>query len=131
MIAAGALAMFVGICLVPAAMGQYEDTGVLALGASVFSFGALLIGTGMYSKARGLQAVAASSPETKSRRVRGGCELCGSETPVIHCKVHQLHLCPACLTDHYDFRSCVYAPSTRRVAGKQKGAAKARSATFS
>jgi hypothetical protein len=125
--------MFVGICLVPAAMGQHDDTGVLALAASVFSFGALLIGTGMYFKARGLQGAAASAPENKTttRRVRGGCELCGSDTPVIHCKVHQLHLCPACLTEHYDFRSCVYAPSTRRTTGRQKGAAKARSAAFS
>src|SRR6266571_9120689 len=121
--------------------GTKPDSSVLALAACVFSFGALIIASGMYVKARGLQSAAASAPESKNsaRRVRGGCELCGSDTPVIQCKVHQLHLCPACLAQHYDFRSCAYVPSTRRTtgkttgktAGKQKGATKARSAAFS
>ena len=141
MIAVGAFGMFIGLCLVPAAMGPNPDSSVLALAACVFSFGALITASGMYLKARGLQSAAASAPETKNgaRRVRGGCELCGSDTPVIQCKVHQLHLCPACLAQHYDFRSCAYVPSTRRTtgkttgktAGKQRGAAKARSASFS
>ncbi len=141
MIAVGAFGMFIGLCLVPAAMGPNPDSSVLALAACVFSFGALITASGMYLKARGLQSAAASAPESKNsaRRVRGGCELCGSDTPVIQCKVHQLHLCPACLAQHYDFRSCAYVPSTRRTtgkttgktAGKQRGAAKARSASFS
>jgi len=133
-IAAGAFGMFVGLCLVPAAMGPNPDSSVLALGACVFSFGALITASGMYLKARGMQPAAGSVPEKKNgaRRVRGGCELCGSDTPVIHCRVHQLHLCPSCLAQHYDFRSCAYVPSTRRTASKpQKGAARARSASFS
>ncbi len=131
MIAIGAFGMFIGLCLVPAAMGPNPDSSVLALAACVFSFGALITASGMYLKARGLQSAAASAPESKNsaRRVRGGCELCGSDTP----------LCPACLAQHYDFRSCAYVPSTRRTtgkttgktAGKQRGAAKARSASFS
>jgi hypothetical protein len=131
MIAAGAFGMFVGLCLLPAAMRPDSDSSVLALSACMFSLGALMTASGLYLKARKMQS-AAPAPEVKgARRVRTGCELCGGDAPVIHCKVHQLHLCPACLAEHYNFRSCVYAPSTRRTMVKQKGTAKARSASLS
>src|SRR5437867_528915 len=55
MIAIGAFGMFIGLCLVPAAMGPNSDSSVLALAACVFSFGALITASGMYLKARGLQ----------------------------------------------------------------------------
>jgi len=48
--------------------------------------------------------------------------------PVIHCKVHQVHMCAECLGQHYDFRTCSYVPSTRRPATKAKNLAKARGA---
>ncbi len=61
----------------------------------------------------------ASVPKAQPKRVRGGCDLCGSETPVIHCRVHDIHVCGNCLANHYDFRSCAYVPSTRRTAGSK------------
>ncbi len=66
MIAVGAFGMFIGLCLVPAAMGPNPDSSVLALAACVFSFGALITASGMYLKARGLQSAAASAPENKN-----------------------------------------------------------------
>src|SRR3989442_13618341 len=96
MIAVGAFGMFIGLCLVPAAMGPNPDSSVLALAACVFSFGALITASGMYLKARGLQSAPASAPESKNsaRRVRGGCELFGSDPPVIQGRRQQLHLFP-------------------------------------
>ena len=57
---------------------------------------------GIYTKARVLQSTIASGEPrkkagTSSQRVRGGCDLCGTEAPVVQCKVHQLHLCGSCL----------------------------------
>ncbi|HEY7617101.1 MAG TPA: hypothetical protein VH744_09880, partial [Terriglobales bacterium] len=53
-----------------------------------------------------------------SQRPRGACDLCKVEMPVVHCKVHQVHLCGHCLGEHYNFRSCVYVPSTRKTLSK-------------
>ena len=108
---------------------------MLELGACQFSLGALVVAAGIYAKARALQsAIASGEPRKESaptnQRVRGGCDLCGSEAPVVQCKVHQLHLCGACLAQHYDVRSCAYAPTTRTTANKagRKLAANARGA---
>jgi hypothetical protein len=131
MIAAGALLLFVGLCVLAAALGKNADPDQLLAGAGAFSVGALTVAAGIYLKARVLQAgapaVAAKEPNA-SKRSRGGCELCATEAPVIQCKVHQLHLCGTCLAQHYDFRSCAYVPSTRAGSNKSaKGmAAKAR-----
>jgi hypothetical protein len=123
MIAAGVVVAFLGLCFLPAALGDRSDSGLLAAGASLFSLGTLGMSTGVYLRAQSPQSKAGSgkapkAPENTGRRMRGTCDLCREEAPVIHCKVHQLHLCGACLAKHYDFRSCVYVPSTRRVEGK-------------
>jgi hypothetical protein len=120
-IAAGTLLMFVGLCFMPAAFGQHPDADLLEVGACQFSLGALVVATGIYAKARVLQiAIASGEPrkEPANQRVRGGCDLCGSEAPVIQCKVHQLHLCGNCLAQHYDVRSCAYVPTTRTATSK-------------
>jgi hypothetical protein len=114
---AGFFLMLLGLCFLPAALGSHPDEAILGAGVSIFSFGALTCAAGMYLKARALQSGAAAPRVTAApKRVRGGCGLCGTETPVIHCRVHEIHLCGNCLEDHYDFRSCAYIPSTRRTA---------------
>lgn len=126
----GALVMVGGLCILPAALGEHTDNNLIVAGAGVFSMGALILATGMYLKARALHATAPEQTEAAPKRVRGGCDLCGTETPVVQCKVHQLHLCGNCLAQHYDYRSCAYVPSSRRAGAKGTGramAAKARS----
>jgi hypothetical protein len=131
MVAAGALFLFLGLCVLAAGLGKNADPDQLIAGAGSFSVGALTVAAGIYLKARMLQSgpsSPASIKEPVNKRSRGGCELCATEAPVIQCKVHQLHLCGSCLAQHYDFRSCAYVPSTR--AGDKKSgkgmAAKAR-----
>ena len=123
MIALGAVALFLGILVLPAALGEHPDTSLLALGACGVSLGSMIAASGVYVKARSLESPSASgvsSAESRSsaRRVRGGCDVCHGDLPVIHCKVHQVHICPDCLSRHYDFRTCTYIPSTRRTATK-------------
>lgn len=127
MVAAGALGMLMGLACLPSALGgRAPDQGLLGLGVSLFSFAALTVATGMYVKARALQNHPESESAPAKKRVRGGCELCGTEAPVVQCKVHQLQLCGNCLADHYDFRSCAYVPSNRKPAGKSGRAMAAR-----
>jgi hypothetical protein len=127
MIAAGVLAMLMGLGCLPSALGASNpDQGLLGLGVSLFSFGALIVAAGIYVKALALQSRSESEPAPPKKRVRGGCELCGTEAPVVQCKVHQLQLCGNCLADHYDFRSCAYVPSLRKPAGKSGKAMAAR-----
>ena len=87
------------------------------------SLGSMIAASGIYLKARAIQPprrLSGASVESKNstRRVRGGCDVCHGDLPVIHCKVHQVHLCANCLGRHYDFRSCAYAPSTRGAGAK-------------
>ena len=121
-IAAGAVFMAIGLCFLPAALGERPDTDLLEVGACLFSLGALIIAAGMYTKARMVQMeIASGEPRkepTSNQRVRGGCDLCGTEAPVVQCKVHQLHLCGSCLAQHYDVRSCAYVPTTRTATNK-------------
>jgi hypothetical protein len=122
-IAAGAVLMFIGLCFLPTALGEHPDADLLEIGACQFSLGALIIAAGIYTKARIVQFAIASGesrrePATPNQRVRGGCDLCGSEAPVVQCKVHQLHLCGSCLAQHYDVRSCAYVPTTRTATNK-------------
>ncbi len=119
----GVVMALAGLCLLPAALGEHADSSLLALGASMFSLGVLAISAGIYLKAKALQPKAAAqgpslAPESANRRPRGACDLCRQEIPVVHCKVHQFHLCGGCLAQHYDFRACVYVPSTRRTENK-------------
>jgi len=113
----GCFLMLMGLCFLPAAFGQHPDVSILQGGICLFALGALIATIATYLKARPLQSSAASQATAKAqpKRIRGGCDLCGVELPVIHCRVHQVHLCGNCLSDHYDFRSCAYVPSTRHA----------------
>jgi hypothetical protein len=119
-IALGGVAAIFGLCCLAAALGDNTGGNLVGLGSTFFGMGSLVAASGVYLKARGLQGPAGQTAKEShsTRPSRGGCELCKVEPPVIHCKVHQFHLCAQCLSEHYDFRSCVYVPSTRRVAGK-------------
>ena len=117
-IAAGVVVMLLGLTCVPGGVGANGDPTTLAAGASLFSFGALLTAAGMYVKARALQALIPAEAAPEPARKTRGCDLCNGEAPAIQCKVHQLHLCPTCLAEHYDPRSCRYLPPNRRPAGK-------------
>lgn len=129
MIAIGVLMLLIALSFLPAAFHGDLDSSLLATGVGVFSVGILVISGGIYLKAYVLQSLPAPEPAAPKKRVRGGCELCASQEPAIQCKVHQLQLCPTCLANHYDFRSCVYVPPARRPAtkGGKAMAAKARS----
>lgn len=120
---AGCFLMLLGLSLVPAAFAQHQDETILGAGICAFGFGAFAAAAGMYLKTRALQST--TTPGAAALHSRGGCELCKSKTPVIHCRVHNLHICAECLAKHYDFRSCVYIPSTRRPAAVKAAAARA------
>lgn len=119
MIGMGTAGMLLGLCFIPAVVMDRSDTSLLALGACAFSLGTLMVATGIYVKARMLQAGLVPAPHAPSpKKVKGGCDLCHGDVPIIQCRVHQLHLCAACLGEHYDYRSCAYTPSTRRPSSK-------------
>ena len=133
MITVGALGAVIGLIMLPAALGDQPDTSLLVLGACCVSLGSMVAASGVYFKARALQGDGGSAAPAESkntaRRVRGGCDVCHGDLPVIHCKVHQVHLCADCLGQHYDFRTCAYVPSNRRNGVKSsKSLAKARGA---
>jgi hypothetical protein len=120
----GCFLMLVGISLVPAALSQHHDEAILSAGFSALAFGALIAAAGFYLKTRALQL---SSPSGMSAsQKRGGCDMCHSEVPAVLCRVHNLHLCGGCLSEHYDFRSCVCIPSTRRGAASKPAGRAAR-----
>jgi len=112
----GGFLLLLGVSLVPAALLQHSDETILGAGICTIAFGALASAAGFYVKARAFEG-SAMAGSAGIHKVRGGCDLCRSEAPVVHCRVHQLHICGTCLATHYDFRSCVYIPSTRRGAG--------------
>ena len=118
MIAVGIIAGIMGLIALPAALGEHVDTSLLTLGACGLSLGSMITAAGFYLKARAMMSSRASTVVSgesvqPARRLRGGCDVCHGDSPVIHCKVHQVHLCPGCVAKHYDFRSCTYIPSTR------------------
>lgn len=126
----GSLSAFLSLCVLPAALEKNADGAVMALTGSLFSVGAMTIALGLYVKTRFLQAQQPqrSAPVEKenSQQRRGGCNLCGTETPVIQCKVHQLELCGSCLTRHYDYRSCSYIPREEGYSSSRTMAARSR-----
>ncbi len=125
LMAIGCFIAFVGLCFLPAAFGPDSDRTMLGAGTMVIAIGVLLISGGFYIKARALGATAAPAGATASakRNRKSICDRCAQEEPVIQCRVHQLHLCADCLSNHYDFRSCAYVPSTRRGAPAKSTAA--------
>jgi hypothetical protein len=117
----GVIVSFAGLCIVASAVGKTSDPGLMAFGACLFSIGAVIIAGGIYIKARTMKvSTATNSLQTPliTPKKRGGCDLCGPETPVILCKIHQLHLCGNCLAQHYDLRSCIYIPTPRKAVNK-------------
>jgi len=122
----GGLLMLLSLALVPAALGQHHDESILGAGICSFSFGALLCGAGFYLKTRSLHAALPPGIAIAQQKTRGGCDVCRSEVPAVLCRVHNLHICGDCLSNHYDFRSCVYVPSTRRAAASKPAARAAR-----
>ncbi|HKS77139.1 MAG TPA: hypothetical protein VJQ82_28270 [Terriglobales bacterium] len=129
LIAIGATLMFFAACCVPAALGPKGDPSMTAVAASLFAVGALAVSGGIYLRAQALiKEHAAENEAARARRARGGCELCASDVPVIHCRVHQLQLCATCLAAHYDVRSCSYVPPSRRPAKSLNRLAKAHGA---
>jgi len=123
----GSSLMLLGLALVPAAIGQNKDEAILGGGICAFAFGALIAAGGLYLKAKAATAAgSAGGLNASPKPLRGGCDLCGTESPVIHCRVHGVHICGNCLAHHYDFRSCVYVPSTRRPATAKANARAAR-----
>jgi hypothetical protein len=134
LIGVGAVAVLLGLVALPAALGEHMETSLLALGACGVSLGSMIAAAGVFVKARALNPKSASNAgagEAKNlaRRMRGGCDVCHGDLPVIHCTVHQVHLCPDCLGQHYTARSCTYVPSIRRTSAKPaKGAARAHGA---
>ena len=131
LIAAGLLGMLLALCFLPAAFGEHPDENALAVGVCLFSFGALGTSLGIYMKARLIPPAAAPcNPSEPPRKIRNGCDLCRTDAAIIHCRVHELHLCATCLAEHYDPRSCAYVPSSRRAAQKAaKPSARARGAS--
>lgn len=127
-IGAGSVVVLFSLCLLAASATNRTDQGLLAMGASAFSMGILTVACGIYVKAKSIRSRTHIPDAESPRAKRGGCERCEVEPPVIHCRVHHLHLCGNCLADHYDFRSCAYVPSTRRPTSKttKSMAAKAR-----
>jgi hypothetical protein len=126
----GIIVLFAGLCILASAFGKNSDPSVVSMGAFLFSIGAVVIASGIYLKARSMQdSSPANTTLSPNRKSRGGCDLCGIEAPVVLCKTHQLHLCGDCLAQHYDLRSCVYQPTSRKPLNKPvKAAAKARGA---
>ena len=129
LIAAGALLVVVALVCLPAARSEADRASIVAFAASLFSLGTMATAGGFYLKARMMSASNSGNQSAdNARRIRGGCDLCAGDAPVIHCKVHQLHMCPACLAQHYDFRSCAYVPSTRKPTSRGRALAKTRGA---
>ncbi len=125
----GVIVVFAGLCILPGAMGKSADQSLLPVGACLFSLGAICVAAGIYIKARSLQALSTanvSPAPSVARKQRGGCDLCGPESPVVFCKIHQLHMCGNCLAQHYDLRSCIYIPTPRKATNKPNKAAQAK-----
>jgi len=107
-----------GLIILPAAARNGADRNLLGAGMSVFAMGVLMIAIGIYFKAKDLQSSGKPGKPLEETEKKGGCERCHSKPPAVQCKVHQIHLCDNCLSVHYDFRFCVYVPSTRRATPK-------------
>jgi hypothetical protein len=127
MILMGALVAVLGLCVLPAALRGGADKSLLPAGFAIFSVGILLVAGGLYSKSLALQGPGSAAVAEAPSKVRAGCDRCHTELPAVQCKVHQVHLCDTCLESHYDFRSCVYVPTTRRINAKAVKSMAARS----
>jgi hypothetical protein len=129
MMGVGAVGIFVGFITMLSSRGEHPDSTILSIGALAVSLGSLLAAAGMYVKAKYLQPSAPAAGiagRAQPRRIRGGCDLCHGDVPLIHCRVHQVHMCADCTAQHFDPRSCTYIPSTRRLIQKPRRGTAAR-----
>jgi len=130
LIAIGGLGIFMGFVVMLSGRAGHPDSAIVMMGACALSLGSLLAAGGMYVKAKSVQGTVSprSSAVLKSqpRRIRGGCDICHGEIPIVHCRVHQVHMCTDCMDQHFDPRSCTYAPSTRRQVAKAPRSSMAR-----
>src|SRR5262249_22517480 len=92
----GGFLLLLGVSFVPAALLEHSDETILGAGICTIAFGALTCAAGFYVKTRALES-SATRGSAGIHKVRGGCDLCRSEAPVVHCRVHQLHICGTCL----------------------------------
>ena len=118
MVGVGCCFALAGLCFLPAAFGVHPDSALLVAGGMLFSLGMVVAASGMYVKARYWAEVAPAATSSDGKRGRKICDACGKQKSAIQCRVHELQLCPDCLEEHYDFRSCAYAPIVRQVATK-------------
>src|SRR6476646_2516289 len=94
MMALGAVIAVIGLVVIPAGLGQNSaDRNMLGVGATIFSLGALMAAMGLYIKAKAqpFTRQKISEVSARNRPLRGGCDRCQAEVPVIQCKVHQQH----------------------------------------
>ena len=129
MIGVGAVGIFLGFLTMLAGRGDHPDSTILMMGACALSLGSLLTAAGMYVKAKFLQAsitVNGALAKPQTRRVRGACDICHGNLPLIYCRVHQIHMCADCTAEHFDPRSCAYVLSSRRQVQKSSRATVAR-----
>jgi hypothetical protein len=115
MIAIGCFVAFAGLCALPAALGAQRDTALLSAAAMLFSTGMVMAASGFYMKARHLAESEPSKLRSGGKGRRKVCDLCSHSESAIECRVHHLHICPDCLSKHYDFKSCAYVPATRQT----------------
>ena len=129
MIGVGAIGIFLGFLTMLAGRGDHSDSTILMMGACSLSLGSLLAAAGMYVKTKYLQAslpVTGISAKAQARRIRGGCDICHGDVPLIYCRIHQIHMCADCTPEHFDPRSCAYVLSSRRQSQKSSRTTAAR-----
>lgn len=115
MVGVGCCFAMAGLCFLPAAFGLHPDHSLLSAGGMLFSLGMVVAASGMYVKARYWAELAPALAASDSKRGRKTCDACGKQKAAVQCRVHEVQLCADCLEDHYDFRSCAYAPTVRQV----------------
>jgi hypothetical protein len=115
----GACLAALGLIALIAAWGGSSQELLLAVGSSVFSLGALIIGAGFYLHGRKLKAefqVNAPKEKKTDRKTERMCSVCNQEAAQVFCRVHVLRLCSNCLENHDDGRNCLYVPAKRAAA---------------
>ncbi|HEV2989301.1 MAG TPA: hypothetical protein VG759_12725 [Candidatus Angelobacter sp.] len=115
----GACSAILGIAVLLGSSGQSSRELTLSVGASFFSFGALLIAAGFYLHSRKIRSEfeAATAKDKKAdKKSEKICSVCNQEAAQVFCRLHVLRLCPNCLERHDDGRNCLYVPAKRAAA---------------
>ncbi|HET7209269.1 MAG TPA: hypothetical protein VFI95_22015 [Terriglobales bacterium] len=125
------LVCFSGLLFLPAALNpQGKDTDLLSTGFALFATGCLLAGMSFYFKGRAIRTQIEADPNLaavlSAKKRKTNCDQCRRAAAVIQCTMHKVSLCGPCLTQHYDFRSCVYVPALRKSSLHSKASAAAR-----